>query len=161
MHGSSSCRFLPVLLSRLVVRSARYQEYEELERDMPGINSSGIEQHFQPTESLWNFQKLSKKRYEIWPLGQDGRGPRKSPCFERFTFEESTLRGQKGVKCQKILLKQFGSFSAKIIIPGFCVLILLVKRHKHPKQVNLTQNSVIQLKLYHRKYFREICSAQT
>ena len=31
------------------------QEYEELERDMPGIDSPGVEQHFQPTESLWNF----------------------------------------------------------------------------------------------------------
>ena len=44
-------------------------------------------------------------------------------------------------------MKQFGSFSVKSIIPGFCVLILLAKRHKPPKQVNLTQNSVIQLKL--------------
>ena len=40
---------------RTLVGSARYQEYEELERDMPGIDSSGVEQHFQPTESLWNF----------------------------------------------------------------------------------------------------------
>ena len=56
-----------------------------------------------------------------------------------------------GVKMSDILPRypkvQFGSFSAKSIIPGFWVPVLLAKRHKPPIQVNLTQSSVIQLKL--------------
>ena len=61
-----------------------------------------------------------------------------------------------GVKMSDILPRwpkvQFGPFSAKTIIPGFCVLILLAKRHKPPIQVNLTQSSVIQLKLSKSRY---------
>ena len=40
-------------------------------------------------------------------IGSRWKGTRKSQCFERFTFEESTLRGQKGVKYKIFLLKQF------------------------------------------------------
>ena len=96
---------------------------------------------------LCYFLKLSNKCHEIWPSGHDYGVSRKWSCFHRFAKVQSTLGVKKRWYFNRLPMKQFGSFSVKSIIPGFCVLILLAKRHKPPKQVNLTQNSVIQLKL--------------
>ena len=128
-------------------RSEDYSKswYEELERDMPGIDSTVIELLNTQILGLCYFLKLSNKCHENWPSGHDGDEPRKWPGFHRFAKVRSTLRVKKRRYFARLPMKQFGSFSVKSIIPGFCVLILLAKRHKPPKQVNLTQNSVIQL----------------
>ena len=48
----------------------RLPGYEELERDMPGIDSIVNELLKTQILGLWNFFKLSKKSHEIWPLDQ-------------------------------------------------------------------------------------------
>ena len=45
----------------------RLPGYEELERDMPGIDSIVNELLKTQILGLWNCFKLSKKSHEIWP----------------------------------------------------------------------------------------------
>ena len=69
--------------------------YEELERDIPGIDSTVIELLKTQILGLCYFLKLSNKCHEIWPSGRDDDEPRKWSGFSRFAKVRSTLRVNK------------------------------------------------------------------